>query len=71
MDTGIDYTHEDLVSHMWKNPYSSLEGTYGYDFGDEDPDPMDQDSEGHGTHCAGIISAAIRPESPESAPMRS
>ncbi len=58
VDTGIDYTHEDLVSHMWNNPYSSLEGTYGYDFGDEDPDPMDQDSEGHGTHCAGIISAA-------------
>lgn len=58
VDTGIDYKHEDLASHMWKNPYSSLEGTYGYDFGDDDPDPMDQDEEGHGTHCAGIISAA-------------
>lgn len=58
VDTGIDYKHEDLASHMWKNPYSSLDGTYGYDFGDDDSDPMDQDEEGHGTHCAGIISAA-------------
>ena len=58
VDTGVDYKHEDLASHMWKNPYSSLDGTYGYDFGDDYPDPMDQDLEGHGTHCAGIISAA-------------
>lgn len=54
-DTGIDYTHEDLKEHMWKNTYSALEGTYGYDFGDDDNDPMDE--EGHGTHCAGIIGA--------------
>lgn len=54
-DTGIDYTHEDLKEHMWKNTYSALAGTYGYDFGDDDNDPMDE--EGHGTHCAGIIGA--------------
>lgn len=54
-DTGIDYTHEDLKNHMWKNTFSSLQGTYGYDFGDDDSDPMDED--GHGTHCAGIIGA--------------
>ena len=57
VDTGIDYTHEDLQDHMWINPYSSLEGIYGYDFGDMDFDPMDEDEDGHGTHCAGIISA--------------
>lgn len=57
VDTGVDYTHEDLAPHMWKNPYSSLEGTYGYDFGDGDSDPSDQDEDGHGTHCAGVISA--------------
>lgn len=57
VDTGIDYTHEDLRDHMWINPYSSLEGIYGYDFGDYDSDPMDEDEDGHGTHCAGIISA--------------
>lgn len=56
VDSGIDYTHEDLAGHMWKNTFSSLEGVYGYDFGDNDEDPMDSD--GHGTHCAGIIGAA-------------
>lgn len=43
---------------MWKNTHSSLEGTYGYDFGDGDTDPMDQDEDSHGTHCAGVIAAA-------------
>lgn len=59
VDTGVDYTHEDLAEHMWRNPYSSssLAGTYGYDFGDQDSDPMDDDEDGHGTHCAGVISA--------------
>lgn len=57
VDTGIDYTHEDLKDHMWKNTYSELGGTYGYDFGDNDADPMDEDSSGHGTHCAGVIGA--------------
>lgn len=58
VDTGIDYNHEDLASHMWKNPYPALEGIYGYDFGDGDSDPMDEDEDGHGTHCAGVIGAA-------------
>lgn len=57
VDTGIDYTHEDLKDHMWKNTYSDLEGSCGYDFGDNDADPMDEDSNGHGTHCAGVIGA--------------
>ncbi|MCH5266083.1 MAG: S8 family serine peptidase [Lachnospiraceae bacterium] len=58
VDTGIDYTHEDLADRMWHNPYSSLPGRYGYDFGDNDSDPMDEDEDGHGTHCAGTIAAA-------------
>ncbi len=58
VDTGVNYNHEDLASRMWVNPYNAqgLPGTYGYDFGDSDMDPMDQD--GHGTHCAGVIGAA-------------
>lgn len=57
VDTGIDYTHEDLKEHMWINPYGSLPGIYGYDFSDYDEDPMDEDSDSHGSHCAGTIGA--------------
>lgn len=45
LDTGIDYTHPDLVS--------SYVG--GWDFVDDDADPMDLN--GHGTHVAGIITS--------------
>jgi len=45
IDTGIDYTHEDL------------EGNYrgGYDFVFDDNDPFDDSTRSHGTHVAGII----------------
>ncbi|MDD7176752.1 MAG: S8 family serine peptidase [Lachnospiraceae bacterium] len=56
IDTGIDYNHPDLADSVWKNPYPDLlPGTYGYDFGDIDDDPMD--SNGHGTHVSGIAAA--------------
>ncbi|MBT3412916.1 MAG: S8 family serine peptidase [Candidatus Jacksonbacteria bacterium] len=45
-DTGIDYNHPDL-----KGSYAG-----GYDFVNDDADPMDDN--GHGTHVAGIIAAA-------------
>ncbi|BBO92174.1 S8 family peptidase [Desulfosarcina ovata] len=47
-DTGIDYTHSRLGGGTFPN--DKVIG--GYDFGDGDDDPMD--SNGHGTHCAGI-----------------
>lgn len=57
IDSGVDYTHEDLKSNMWINPHQDRQqGKYGYDFTNNDADPMDDD--GHGTHCAGIIGAA-------------
>ena len=56
IDTGVNYKHPDLAGGMWKNPYPDLlAGTYGYDFGNDDADPMDLN--GHGTHVAGIAAA--------------
>lgn len=51
LDTGIDYKHPDLEDKMWDG--------IGYNFVDDNDDPMDQD--GHGTHVSGIISS-VAPE---------
>jgi thermitase len=48
IDTGIDWSHPDLAPN-----YVPL----GYDWVNNNPDPMDDN--GHGTHVAGIIAAAI------------
>jgi thermitase len=65
LDTGIDYTHKDLVANMWARPDSVPEYTddelgtfddiHGFDADATAGDPMDDN--GHGTHCAGIIGA--------------
>ena len=65
LDTGVDYTHPDLMSNMWLRPdnmpqYSDEElGTFddlhGFDAAENFRDPMDDN--GHGTHCSGIIGA--------------
>lgn len=50
IDTGADYTHPNLAPNV----------VAGYDFRDNDADPMDKTSSanpGHGTHCSGIIGA--------------
>ncbi|RJP59693.1 MAG: hypothetical protein C4541_05560 [Candidatus Auribacter fodinae] len=51
IDTGIDYLHPDLGGGI--GPSYKVIG--GYDFINEDDDPMDDN--GHGTHCAGIAAA--------------
>lgn len=58
VDTGVDYTHEDLKDRVWENPFSNyqLKGAHGYDFINMDDDPYDDN--GHGSHCAGIMAAA-------------
>lgn len=45
VDTGVDYRHPDLA-HACRG---------GYDFVNNDPDPMDDN--GHGTHVAGVLVA--------------
>jgi subtilisin family serine protease len=51
IDTGIDYTHPDLGNGF--GPSHRVIG--GYDFVNNDNDPMDDN--GHGTHVAGIVAA--------------
>jgi subtilisin family serine protease len=57
-DGGVDYTHPDL------DPGDRSHVIAGYDYGDDDNDPMDDlpatdelSFAGHGTHVAGIIGA--------------
>jgi len=48
VDTGVDYTHDDLISRYQPG---------GYDWVNDDQFPMDDNS--HGTHCAGIAAATL------------
>jgi subtilisin family serine protease len=52
VDTGVRYTHEDLVLNMWTNP---VDATYGTNAVNGTLDPMDDN--GHGTTIAGVIGA--------------
>ncbi|HJS24897.1 MAG TPA: S8 family peptidase [Pyrinomonadaceae bacterium] len=65
LDTGVDYTHEDLMENMWVRPATmapyhdnelgTIDDLNGFNAIDSASDPMDDN--GHGTHCAGIIGA--------------
>jgi subtilisin family serine protease len=67
LDTGIDYTHEDLAANIWTNPgeipdngvdddgNGYVDDVRGWDFFNGDNDPMD--GHGHGTHTSGTVGA--------------
>jgi len=67
IDTGVDYTHEDLADNMWINPgeipgdgidndgNGYIDDVYGINAITSNGDPMDDHN--HGTHVAGTIGA--------------
>ncbi len=67
IDTGVDYTHEDLAANMWVNPgeiagdgidndgNGYIDDIHGIDTANDDSDPFDDGT--HGTHVAGTIAA--------------
>lgn len=67
IDSGIDYTHEDLAANIYTNAAECtgngidddqngyVDDCHGIDTANHDSDPMDDD--GHGTHVAGILGA--------------
>ena len=55
VDTGIDYTHPDFGGDGANHGFPTAKVVAGYDFGDNDHDPMDLQS--HGTHVSGIMAA--------------
>ncbi len=68
IDTGVDRNHPDIAGNMWVNT-AEIQGNgidddangyiddyYGWDFLNNDSDPMDD--HGHGTHTVGTIAAS-------------
>lgn len=67
VDTGVDYSHEDLAGNMWQNPGEIaadgidndgngwVDDIYGIDTVNNDSDPFDDNN--HGTHVTGTIGA--------------
>jgi subtilisin family serine protease/subtilisin-like proprotein convertase family protein len=67
VDTGVDYTHEDLAANMWVNPAEIpgngvdddgngvIDDVHGFNAITQSGDPMDDHD--HGSHCSGTIGA--------------
>jgi len=57
VDSGVNYRHQDLAANMWDGTGAGYPN-HGYDFVDNDDDPIPADASGHGTHVAATIGAA-------------
>lgn len=69
IDTGVDYTHADLDDNIWVNANEVandgvdndgngyIDDVLGWNFVEDNNNPMDTDESGHGTHVAGTIAA--------------
>lgn len=65
LDSGVDYTHQDLIENIWQRPDSvpaykddelgTFDDKHGFNSAENIGDPMDDN--GHGTHCAGVVGA--------------
>ncbi len=53
LDTGVNYTHDDLINNLWDGGTNFPK--HGFNFVNGNTDSMD--NHGHGTHVAGIIGA--------------
>lgn len=74
VDTGIRYTHQELVRQMWRNPGEIagnridddgdgfIDNVFGLNAVTRSGDPMDDND--HGTHVAGTIGAAANDGNP-------
>jgi serine protease len=71
VDTGIDFTHPELVGRRWSNADEQcgdgddddangfVDDCFGWDFRNNDAQPYDAAADNaHGTHVAGIVAAA-------------
>lgn len=62
IDTGIRYTHQDLIGNMWRDPTVTNTPIYGTNAAAGTLDPFDDN--GHGTHVAGTIGATANDGKP-------
>ena len=50
LDSGTNLEHADIKDHLWND-----NGKYGYNVHSPNSLPSDEGSNGHGSHCAGIV----------------